>query len=97
MYTVFNRIYGEKIESNNFHELMKYARQLRREIPFSEFRYNNGEWELIEGKPSEEEEQLIKQFEWCGRDWVKQQIWNGNDTKDKIWKVIRSLPEYYFG
>lgn len=28
---------------------------------------------------------------------VKQQIWNGNDTKDKIWKVIRSLPEYYFG
>ena len=65
---------------------MKYARQLRREIPFSEFRYNNGE-----GKPSEEEEQLIKQFEWCGRDWVKQQIWNGNDTKDKIWKVI------YFG
>lgn len=63
-------IYGEKIESNNFHELMKYARQLRMEIPLS------GVEEI--GKTTNLE-------------------WKRYDTKDKIWKVIRSLPEYYFG
>lgn len=49
---------------------MKYARQLRMEIPLS------GVEEI--GKTTNLE-------------------WKRYDTKDKIWKVIRSLPEYYFG
>lgn len=98
MYKVFNRIYGERIECEDLLNLMRYARKLRKEIPFSELKpLGNDEFELVEFKPSKEEEELIDKLDWCGRDWVKHQIWNGNNTEDKIWKAINLLPEYYFG